>query len=70
MTERIVVLDRFPDEASAWIARAVLQAGGIVSEVLVDRPYVWPLPVVRLAVRADDAAEARRLLEAQRDASA
>ena len=70
MTEGIVVLETFSDEASAWIARAVLQAGGIAAEVLVDRPYVWPLPIVRLVVRAEDAAEAARLLEAQRDSSA
>lgn len=67
MAEGIVELEQFNDEPSAWIARAVLQANGIPSEVLVDPPYAMPGPRVRLAVRAEDAAEAVRLLKAARE---
>jgi len=58
----LVELRDFPDEASAWVARAVLEAGGIASEVLVNHPFGDPLPKVRLVVRAADAEAAVRLL--------
>ena len=57
----------FSDEPSAWVARAVLEANGIPSQVLTDPPYAHPLPRVRLAVRAGDAKEAFRLLQATSD---
>ena len=67
MTDGLVELRKFSDEPSAWIARAVLQAGGIASEVLVSHPYGDPLPTVRLIVRAADATTAAQLLDAERD---
>lgn len=67
MSDRIVELEDFLDEPSAWVARAVLRANGIRSEVLTDPPYAHPRPRVRLAVRAEDAAEALRLLRSGPD---
>jgi hypothetical protein len=64
MTDGIVELESFLDEPSAWVARAVLLANGIPSEVLTDPPYAHPRPRVRLAVRAEDAEAAYRLLKA------
>ena len=62
MSSGLVALDDFPDEPSAWVARAVLQANGIPSEVLTDPPYAHPRPRVRLAVRSEDLPAALRLL--------
>ncbi len=71
MADDIVAVGSFPDEGSAWVGRAVLEAGGIRSEVV--RPPVFqasPLPrLYRLAVRAEDGEAALRLLEAAPDAS-
>ena len=62
MAGGLVELRDFPDEASAWVARAVLRSSGIASEVLVNHPFGDPLPKVRLIVRAADAEAAARLL--------
>jgi hypothetical protein len=62
VTDGIVELESFQDEPSAWIARAVLQAAGIPSQVITDPPYAHPRPRVRLAVRAEDAAAALQAL--------
>jgi hypothetical protein len=69
MADAIVELSDFRDEASAWLARAVLEANGIPSEVIVQPPYAHPLPRVRLAVRATDAHAAVRLLRDEADRS-
>jgi hypothetical protein len=69
MPNEIVELSDFQDEASAWLARAVLEANGIPSEVVVQPPYAHPVPRVRLAVRARDAAAAVRLLQDASDRS-
>jgi hypothetical protein len=63
MPDEIVELSAFKDEASAWLARAVLEAAGIPSEVLTDPPYAHPWPRVRLALRAKDVPAAVRLLK-------
>jgi hypothetical protein len=62
MPDEIVELSEFPDEASAWLARAVLESNGIPSQVITDPPYAHPWPRVRLAVREKDAQAAARLL--------
>lgn len=62
MADGLVALQDFQDEPSAWVARAVLQANGIPSEVLTDPPYAHPWPRVRLAVRSEDLSAALRLL--------
>ncbi len=62
MTDGIVELERFQDEPSAWVARAVLQAAGIPSQVITDPPYAHPRPRVRLAVRVEDAEAAIKAL--------
>jgi hypothetical protein len=67
MPNEIVELSDFQDEASAWLARAMLEANGIPSEVIVQPPYAHPLPRVRLAVRAADAPAAVRLLREASD---
>jgi len=63
MPDEIVELSGFQNEASAWLARAVLEASGIPSQVINDPPYAHPWPRVRLAVRAKDAPSAVRLLK-------
>ena len=67
MPDGIVELQDFQDEPSAWIARAVLQANGIPSEVITDPPYAHPRPKVRLAVRAQDVQAAVQLLKSAPD---
>jgi hypothetical protein len=63
MPDEIVELDYSLDEAGAWLARAVLQANGIPSEVLTSFPTGQSRGGVRLAVRAQDVDAARRLLK-------
>jgi hypothetical protein len=67
MPDGIVELKSFPDEPSAWLARAVLAAHGIHAEVLTDGSYPHLHPRVRLAVRADEARAALELLESSSD---
>ena len=67
MPDEIVELSQFQDEASAWLARAVLEAAGIPSEVIVDPPYAHPWPRVRLALRAEDLPAAVSLLQSAPD---
>ena len=64
MTDGIVEVGSFPNEPSAWVARAVLEAAGIPSHVITDPPYILALPRVRLAVRVQDAEAAIRALKA------
>lgn len=69
MSDGIVEAGRFPDEASAWLARAVLEANGIRSEVITTH-YARGLPFrsgAVLAVRAEDAEAARALLKSAPD---
>lgn len=63
MPGEIVELGDFQNEASAWLARAVLEANGIPSQVINDPPYAHPRPRVRLAVLATDVQSAVRLLQ-------
>ncbi len=63
MPDNVVELDYQLDEAAAWLARAVLEANGIRSEVISAFP-TGAGTRVRLAVRAEDVAEATRLLKA------
>jgi hypothetical protein len=67
MPDGIVELKSFPDEPSAWLARAVLAAHGIAAQVLSDGSYPHLHPRVRLAVRAEDAQVALELLESRSD---
>jgi hypothetical protein len=62
MTDEIVELDYSLDEAGAWLARAVLEAHGIPSEVISSFP-TGAATRVRLAVRAQDVDAAVRLLK-------
>jgi hypothetical protein len=63
----VVEIRSFADEASAWLARAVLEANGIAAEVIgFQGPNALPAPRVRLAVRAEDAPDALRLLAGER----
>ena len=62
MSDGVVVVQRFDNEPSAWLARAVLESAGIPSEVLTDEPFAHPQPQVRLVVRAEDAEAAREAL--------
>ncbi len=64
MTDDIVELDYHLDEAAAWLARAVLQASGIRSEVISSFP-TGAATRVRLAVRAEDVDAAMRLLKSE-----
>lgn len=65
MSGDIVEVGDFPDEATAWLARAVLEANGIGAEVIYFRsPHALPSPRARLIVRREDADEARRVLAA------
>jgi hypothetical protein len=64
VTDGIVEVGSFPNEPSAWLARAVLEAAGIPSQVITDPPYVLALPLVRLAVRVEDAEAAIKALRA------
>ena len=41
MPDEIVELSEFPDEASAWLARAVLESNGIPSQVITDPSLRW-----------------------------
>jgi hypothetical protein len=70
MAEGIVQVGRFPDEASARLARAVLEANGIRSEVItshyIGRGLLFPGEVI-LEVRSEDAEAARQLLKAAHD---
>ena len=66
MSDGIVELGSFPDEPSAWLARAELEANGIRSEVI-SGAYDLSLPKVRLAVREEDAVAALRVLKAAAD---
>ncbi len=70
MSREIVEIGAFPDEPSAWLARAVLAAHGIPSQVI-GGPYLerhLAVPVhARLAVRAEDAAAALAVLNAPPD---
>jgi hypothetical protein len=63
MPDDIIELGGFRDEASAWLARAMLDANGIVSEV-VHRPRTGMVGPWRLAVRTEDASAAARLIKA------
>jgi len=65
MADDILELGAYQDEASAWIARAVLEANGIRSEVIsMFQSHGLPAPVrARLAVRAEDAAAAIEILK-------
>ena len=65
MADSIIEAGWFPDEASAWLARGVLEANGIRSEVITSH-YARGLPFrggAILAVRAEDAQTARELLK-------
>jgi hypothetical protein len=63
MNDDSVEIGDFPDEASAWLARAVLEANGIGSEVVYFRsPHALPSPRARLIVRREEAEDARRVL--------
>jgi hypothetical protein len=66
MAGGIVDLGDFPDEASAWLARAVLDANGIPSEVI-HRPRTGMVGPWLLAIRAEHADAAARLLKAAPD---
>ncbi len=65
MADDVVEIGRFDNEAAAWIARAVLEANGIRSEVVASHQgRGLPFPIrARLAVRAEDAAAALEILE-------
>ncbi|HSJ62343.1 MAG TPA: DUF2007 domain-containing protein [Gemmatimonadaceae bacterium] len=68
MTRDIVVIATYPSEIEASIAQASLDAAGIDSIMLRDDasgiiPSMSFLKGVRVAVRADDADEARRQLQ-------
>jgi hypothetical protein len=69
MPDDIVELGAFQDEPSAWIARAVLEASGIRSQVIsLFQSHGLPGPVrARLAVRAEDAAAAMEILKQASD---
>jgi hypothetical protein len=67
LPDGIVELQSFQDEPSAWIARALLEANGIRSEVITDPPYAHPWPRVRLALRAEDVDAAVQLLRSGPD---
>jgi hypothetical protein len=62
VSDGIVELGSFQDEASAYLARAALAASGIRSEVVAMHAYALPVPKVRLAVREQDAAAALGIL--------
>jgi len=67
VNREIVQIGAFSDEPSAWLARAVLEANGIPSQVVSTGSTERTLPVMvraRLAVRAEDAAEALAILNA------
>ena len=68
MASDIVVIATYPSEAEASIAQASLDSAGIDSMLLRDDaggiiPSMSFLRGVRVAVRADDAEEARRQLQ-------
>jgi hypothetical protein len=63
MPDEIVELNYILDEPAAWLARAVLEANGIPSEVISSFP-TGAATRVRLAVRAQDIDAALRLLKA------
>ena len=67
MADRIVQLGSFPDEASAWLARA--EANGIPAVVAgANSSALHIMPTsVHLAVREQDVEEARRILQAMSD---
>jgi len=68
----LVVIFRGASAIEAGVVRSLLDAHGVVSIVSSDVPHsIFPLWVdglgeVRLAVRAEDAAEARRIIESHR----
>ncbi len=62
MPDDVVELNYHLDEAGAWLARAVLQANGIPSQVIGLHPAFGHGNRVRLAVRAQDIDAAFRLL--------
>lgn len=62
MPDGIVELGKFMNEASAWLARATLDANGIVSEVI-HRPGTAMAGPWVLAVRAEEAQKAAQLLK-------
>jgi hypothetical protein len=66
MSDEIVELNYHLDEPAAWLARAVLQANGIPSEVI-SAFATGAGTRVRLAVRAQDVDAALRLLKATPD---
>ncbi|MEI6739421.1 MAG: DUF2007 domain-containing protein [Gemmatimonadaceae bacterium] len=74
MGEAMRVIRQFVVEMEAQVARSVLEAHGIPAVVLRDNaggmlPALQYLYPVRLAVRAQDAHEALRLLDSPFDAS-
>jgi hypothetical protein len=66
VADKIVKLDYWLDEAGAWLAKRVLEANGIPSEVLTSIPTDSG-GGVRLAVRAQDLDAAHRLLKTAPD---
>ena len=69
MTDDITVIRTFSTEVEAQLAQAALAADGIPSIVLPDNaggmlPMLQVLFPVRLAVRSEDAEEARQILDA------
>ena len=72
MSQELVVLRKFPDELSAQVAAAALEANGIPARVLADTaggalPNLSILFPVRLVVRAEDEALAREILDSEAD---
>ncbi|HEX5387477.1 MAG TPA: DUF2007 domain-containing protein [Gemmatimonadales bacterium] len=69
MPDALAVIRSFMIEADAELARAILEANGIGAYLLRDNaggmlPSLQIISEIRLAVRAEDAEEARAVLEA------
>jgi hypothetical protein len=69
MTRKLVLLEKFPNESSAAIARAILNANGIPTIVSGDgaygvEPQLMFVQGVRVQVYEDQLDEARELLAA------
>ncbi len=64
MTESTVAVGSFDNEVSAALAREMLEANGIPAQVLASGGYSYMRgrTPIRLAVRAEDAPAALRLL--------
>ena len=74
MSDEIVIVRTYMNEAEARIAASVLDANGIHAEVLADNaggllPVLSVMFPVRLAVRAEDADLARHILDNPPDVS-